>query len=120
MSDRVTSDPADKDTGPATIQQTGPEQGNGSEIYQLVLHDVITRSEFGARKYGHPLRTTAEVDYLVNAYQETLDLLIYLRGEIFRRDKKAVTVSYEEPKPFEIPDLRSHTFPSGGSPVPDR
>jgi hypothetical protein len=74
---------------PATSIQGPPPQGEGSELYQIVLHDVIRRSEFGAKKYGMPLRETAEVDWLVNAYQELLDLLIYIRGEIARRDRIA-------------------------------
>jgi hypothetical protein len=86
MSERVTS-PGVQDLGPATVAQMAPDQGYGFEIYQLVLKDVIERSEFGARKYGQPLRTTAAVDHLVNAYQELLDLLIYLRGEIHQRDQ---------------------------------
>lgn len=94
MSDKP--NPADQHTGPADFAQQAPEQGNGSEIYQLVLHDVITRSEFGARKYGHPLRTTANVDYLTNMYQELLDMLIYVRGELFRREQAAVSSAPRE------------------------
>ena len=107
MSSRVTAGPADVPTGAATAQQLAPEQGDGSEIYQMVLHDIITRSEFGARKYGHPLRTTADVDYLVNAYQELLDLLIYLRGEIHRRDTKKhpkLTLDFTD-QPYEPPEV---------------
>ena len=74
-------------TGPGSAKQ-GPvnaaEQGNGSELYMLVLGDIVERAQFGAQKYGHPLRTTAEVDFALNAYQEVLDLLIYFRGEIER------------------------------------
>ncbi|HEV2172793.1 MAG TPA: hypothetical protein VGR71_04460 [Nitrospira sp.] len=95
MSDKV--NPANVCTGPADFAQQAPEQGSGSEIYQLVLHDIITRSEFGARKYGHALRTTAKVDFLTNAYQETLDLLIYLRAEIEERSRNtAVTEAFSE------------------------
>ena len=67
----------------ATSVQGPPDQsGGGSEIYQLVLHDIIERSEFGARKYGMPLRTEADIDWMVNAYQELLDMLVYMRGRI--------------------------------------
>lgn len=81
--------PTAKDTcGPASSVQ-GPvsdeEQGSGPEVYMLVLRDLVERSDFGAEKYGHALRTTAEIDFLVNAYQEAIDLCIYLRGEIAKR-----------------------------------
>lgn len=85
MSDKVT--PAIQYTGPADFVQEAPDQGVEAEIYQMVLHDVITRSEFGARKYGHALHVSANVDFLVNAYQEVLDLLIYLRAEIEKRKR---------------------------------
>lgn len=72
-------------TGPGSRVQ-GPvpakENGGGSELYMLVLRDIVERAEFGAKKYGHPLRETAGVDFATNAYQEVLDLLIYFRGEI--------------------------------------
>lgn len=92
MSDKPSS-PADADTGPAAFAQqrvSAAEQGFGPEIYQLVLHDIITRSEFGTRKYGHPLRATASVDFLTNLYQEMLDALIYVRAEIERRNTETV------------------------------
>lgn len=86
MSDKVNG-PSTQYTGPGSRAQ-GPvsekENGRGSELYMQVLHDVIERSQFGAKKYGQPLRDTASVDYATNAYQEILDLLIYFRGEINR------------------------------------
>lgn len=76
-------------TGPGSRVQ-GPvseeEQGEGAEIYRLVLQDVTERAEFGLRKYGSKLRSTSSVDWLVNAYQEALDLCVYLRGEIAKRE----------------------------------
>ena len=88
MSDEVTH-PATEYTGPASAVQLPPEQGEGAEIYRLVVADMVERAEFGARKYGHALRTTAGVDFLVNAYQEALDLCVYLRGELVRRELAA-------------------------------
>ena len=88
MSDKVTN-PATQYTGPGTMVQGPPEQGEGAEIYRLVVRDMVERAEFGAQKYGHALRTTAGVDFLINAYQEALDLCVYLRGEIVRRELAA-------------------------------
>jgi hypothetical protein len=86
MSNRPSS-PADQPTGPADFAQQTPEYGDGREIYQLVLHDVITRSEFGTKKYGHALRDTTDIDWIVNLYQELLDAIVYLRAEISQRVK---------------------------------
>lgn len=88
MSDKVS--PSTEYTGPGSRNQgmvSKEQNGNGSELYMLVLKDIVERAEFGARKYGQPLRTTAGVDYATNAYQEVLDLLIYFRGEIERNRK---------------------------------
>jgi hypothetical protein len=94
MSDKVSTGPATEFTGPGSMQQGPPEQGDGPEVYQLVIEDMLERAEFGARKYGHALRATADIDPLVNAYQESLDLCIYLRHAIYQRDnvgeKKAI------------------------------
>lgn len=84
MSDKPNS-PSTQFTGPGSMSQqavSAAQQGGGSELYMLVLKDVMERAEFGAKKYGHPLRTTAEVDFATNAYQEVLDLLIYFRAVI--------------------------------------
>jgi hypothetical protein len=80
--------PGVPDLRPASAVQGTPDYVRGSELYQLVLHDIIERSEFGAKKYGLPLTATTRIDFLVNAYQELLDLLIYLRGEIETRKEE--------------------------------
>ena len=89
----MNAEPASAYTGPGSRQQ-GPvdaeQQGTGPEIYSLVLDDVIGRAEFGARKYGHPLRTTAGIDFLTNLYQELLDGLIYARGELELRGQLGI------------------------------
>lgn len=76
-------------SGPAS-QYTGPgsaiSPSEGPEVFQQVLHDIIERAEFGTKKYGHPLGAEAQLDFLTNTYQEMLDLLVYLRGEIYRRE----------------------------------
>lgn len=56
--------------------------GNGQDVTSLVLHDIKTRSEMGAKKYGKPLQTNNGRDAMVDAYQEAIDLVLYLRQEI--------------------------------------
>ena len=55
-------------------------------IEQLVCDDIAARQRLGILKYG---RTVAESpdDMLQHAYEEALDLAIYLKAEITKRTK---------------------------------
>lgn len=64
--------------GKATEQQAKPS-GKGTPITDLLIHDLIERDEMGTRKYGEPLKAFNGRDPLVDAYQELIDLLVYLR-----------------------------------------
>lgn len=73
-------DPADAAT---TVQPT--PRGTGREITPLVIADLEARSRIGAEKYGEPLTAHNGRDPLVDAYQEALDLVQYLRQAIEER-----------------------------------
>lgn len=64
-----------------TDPQPAP-QNVGAAIVPLVIEDLTARREFGRKKYGDELRVTNGRDALVDAYQEALDLVIYLRQRI--------------------------------------
>ena len=55
------------------------------EIVDLVGLDLVQRKKMGAAKYGRPLLAHTIADPLKEAYDEGLDLVIYLRAEIERR-----------------------------------
>lgn len=44
-----------------------------------MMDDMIERDQQGRAKYGTPLRTNNGRDVLKDAYQESLDLVVYLR-----------------------------------------
>lgn len=71
-----------------TDPQPAPVPGNGPAIWDLVMADMFERDQFGRRKYGTPLQAGNMRDFLADAYQEALDLVVYLRGAIFERDGK--------------------------------
>ena len=56
-----------------------------AEIADLVLQDLTQRKKMGMAKYGRPLGTYTIQDPLWEAYEEGLDLCIYLRAEIEKR-----------------------------------
>lgn len=57
-------------------------KGTGSEVTPLVIKDLESRSKMGKEKYGETLRAFNGRNALVDAYQEALDLVQYLRQKL--------------------------------------
>ncbi len=57
-------------------------------IWDLVLMDIRERDRFGENKYGVRLTAGDGRDSLVDAYQEALDLVVYLRKAIREKEQK--------------------------------
>ena len=55
-------------------------------VWDLVLEDMLSRDKMGERKHGVRLQPSNGRDALVDAYQEALDLIVYLRQAIYERD----------------------------------
>lgn len=64
-----------------------PDDSNHG-IWALVIEDMRARSAFGKAKYGVPLTINNGRDALVEAYQEALDLCVYLRWAIEEKKQK--------------------------------
>lgn len=62
----------------ATVTQPTPK-GEGEDIARLVRKDIEYRAEVGEEKYGERLKPFNGRSSLVDAYQEALDLCMYLR-----------------------------------------
>lgn len=62
-----------------------PIPNNSRPIWDLVREDMDERNKDGIRKYGTPLQAGNGRDALVDAYQEALDLVVYLRQAIEER-----------------------------------
>lgn len=69
-------------------EQAPPVPATG-DVWLLVLEDMRQRREHGIEKYGVPVQVGNGRDALVDAYQECLDLCVYLRQEIETRRLKA-------------------------------
>jgi hypothetical protein len=70
---------------PALHAQPDPK-GDGVDVWPLVIKDMNDRDTLGKLKYGIPLRAHNGRDALVDAYQEVLDMSVYLRQEIEERN----------------------------------
>lgn len=63
-------------------------KNNLPAIWDLVKEDIEERDKIGEKKYNTRLQAFNGRDALVDAYQEALDLVVYLRQAIFERDNK--------------------------------
>ena len=72
----------------ASARQSAPH-GTGRAITPLVIADLEERRRFGTAKYGEELTAFNERDALQDAYQEALDLVVYLRQAIEERDRQS-------------------------------
>ncbi len=57
-------------------------------IWDHVVADMRQRNEIGLKKYGRELATHDGRDTLQDAYEEVLDLAVYLKKELIERHDK--------------------------------
>lgn len=68
--------------------QPPPNKNTLPAIWDLVIADMVHRDQQGFEKYGMRLQPNNGRDALFDAYQEALDLCVYLRQAIYERDGK--------------------------------
>lgn len=71
-------------------EQPSPTPNASRPVWDLVIEDMRARDQTGRQRYGTPLQTNNGRDALTDAYQEALDLAVYLRQEIEERTQAAV------------------------------
>jgi hypothetical protein len=71
----------------ASVHQPSPKPGT-LVVKDFVLEDIRERCEVGKVKYGCYLQTDNGRDPLWDAYQEALDLVMYLRQAILEREEQ--------------------------------
>jgi hypothetical protein len=76
------------DPTPLATQDQVQPKGTGVDVCRLVQKDLELRIELGKARYGERLTTFNGRDALLDAYQEVLDLAVYLRQEIEERQVK--------------------------------
>lgn len=65
--------------------QPDPKPNVSDAVWSAVIADMHARDAEGRRKYGTPLQPFNGRDPLVDAYQEALDLAVYLKQAIIER-----------------------------------
>jgi hypothetical protein len=71
------------------LPEPPPVPNESLPIWKLVIVDMHERDYIGRQKYGTPLQAHNGRDALVDAYQEALDLCVYLRQAIEERKHRA-------------------------------
>lgn len=69
----------------ADDEQPEPRPTTGRPVWELVVEDMHARDRLGRRRYGVPLQAGNGRDALRDAYEEALDLVVYLRQAIEER-----------------------------------
>lgn len=77
--------------GTAVKQEPIPH-GKGVNVQEEVIKDMRERMEFGKAKYGEYLTTFNGRDALKDAYQEVLDLAVYLKQKILEQENGEVNL----------------------------
>ncbi len=70
----------------ACKHEPSPVHNENPAIWDLVVRDMIERDAAGREKYGTPLQAFNGRSPLWDAYQEALDLVVYLRQAIFESE----------------------------------
>lgn len=71
----------------ADIPEPAPKEGT-DVVIDYVIGDLKARAEMGRKKYGGYLKTHNGRNALMDAYQEALDLCMYLRQAILEQGDK--------------------------------
>jgi hypothetical protein len=78
----------EKPTHGADIPEVPPILNTLPAVWDLVIEDMRKRDAMGMKKYGTRLQPRNGRDPLQDAYQEALDLVVYLRQAIYERDNE--------------------------------
>lgn len=63
-----------------------PVQSTSPAIWELVITDMHNRDKIGLERYGVRLQAHNGRDAILDAYEEALDLAVYLRQALYERD----------------------------------
>lgn len=67
------------------VREQEPPKDSSGDVWFLVLEDMEQRRVDGIAKYGKPVQPGNGREALIDAYQEALDLCMYLRQAIEER-----------------------------------
>lgn len=81
-----TGAPSKPSAAHSVADQPNPSPNDNRPVWELVIEDMNERDAVGRVRYGTPLQAFNGRDALVDAYQEALDLVVYLKQSIVERE----------------------------------
>lgn len=69
--------------------QPAPAKNDLPGVWGMVMKDMVDRDQLGRQRYGTKLQPHNGRDALRDAYEEALDMVVYLRQAIYERDNPA-------------------------------
>lgn len=76
------------DADGCTCKQTTPPYTGKTRVLDCVFEDLRARAEMGRNKYGHYLETNNGRNALQDAYEEALDMCMYLKQWLLEEEGK--------------------------------
>lgn len=76
-------------TNKAAEHQQDPEKNNLPCVQDMVIADIDARKQVGIERYGTVLQPFNGRSALMDAYQEALDLAIYLRQLLYEEEHES-------------------------------
>jgi hypothetical protein len=70
------------------VEQPAPIPNDARPVWEVVIEDMQKRDHVGRARYGTTLQPNNGRDALRDAYEEALDLAVYLRQAIIERDAR--------------------------------
>jgi len=67
-------------------EQPAPKSNDLPAVWDLVVADMVRRDALGEKRYGVRLQPHNGRDALRDAFEEALDLCVYLRQALYERD----------------------------------
>ena len=83
--------------------QESPKKSVHPEVMGLFLSDLEERYKEGVRRYGVALQPFNGRDALQDAYEEAIDLALYLRQAIYERDRGSKKSHHKKEKATSYP-----------------
>lgn len=77
---------------------------NEEAVWDAVIEDMKARDRLGRERYGVPLAPHNGRDALQDAYEEALDLAVYLKQAIIERDGQTTSRQWPRLKTLAIPE----------------
>ena len=81
-----------------------PDADHGEDIQSMVIADIEARRQVGIKRYGQALHVNNGRDGLLDAYEEAVDLCVYLKQVLVEREIEAArTTIIEDELSADIP-----------------